>query len=195
MATKPAEVETNDDAESGADDPLLDTVNAAIKKMVARGKERGYVTVDEISDALPQDEVSSEQIEDTMTMLSEMGINVIENEEAEEATSDEPAASGEAAPERPGTPATTTPTPTSEMRLYRRPGAHVSARDGPGGAAVARRRNRHCQADRGRAAIAMIGGICRKPADAACHRANGLQACCKEEQCAAARHHRPRRHL
>ena len=83
MATKPAEVETNDDEES-VDDPLLDTVNAAIKKMLARGKERGYVTVDEISDAMPQDEVTSEQIEDTMAMLSEMGINVVESEETED---------------------------------------------------------------------------------------------------------------
>ena len=45
--------------------------------MVARAKERGYVTYDELNEVLPQDQVSSEQIEDTMTMLSEMGINVI----------------------------------------------------------------------------------------------------------------------
>src|SRR5213082_3546718 len=56
----------------------------AIKKMVARGKERGYLTYDELNAALPQDQVSSEQIEDTMTMLSELGINVIESEESEE---------------------------------------------------------------------------------------------------------------
>src|SRR5436189_1632168 len=67
-----------------AETPLLDTVAAAIKKMVARGKERGYLTYDELNAALPQDQVSSEQIEDTMTMLSELGINVIESEESEE---------------------------------------------------------------------------------------------------------------
>src|SRR5204863_8304737 len=64
--------------------PLLDSVAAAIKKMLARGKERGYVTYDELNAALPPDQVSSEQIEGTMTMLSELGVNVIENEESEE---------------------------------------------------------------------------------------------------------------
>src|SRR5499425_547710 len=52
--------------------------------MVARGKERGYLTYDELNAALPPDQVSSEQIEDTMAMLSEQGINVIDNEESEE---------------------------------------------------------------------------------------------------------------
>ena len=80
MATNSAEVESND----GVDDPLLDTVNVAIKRMLARSKERGYVTVDEINETLPPDEVSSEQIEDTMAMFSEMGINVVESEESEE---------------------------------------------------------------------------------------------------------------
>ena len=75
--TTPASPESNDS-------PLLDTLNAAIKKMIAQGKERGYVTYDELNAALPQDQVSSEQIEDTMSMLSEAGINVIEGEEAEE---------------------------------------------------------------------------------------------------------------
>ncbi|HUI95701.1 MAG TPA: RNA polymerase sigma factor region1.1 domain-containing protein, partial [Xanthobacteraceae bacterium] len=85
-ATNAAEVpEAREDA---AEAPLLDTVAAAIKKMVARGKERGYVTYDELNGALPPEQVSSEQIEDTMTMLSELGINVVESEEAEEAASD-----------------------------------------------------------------------------------------------------------
>ena len=52
--------------------------------MIAKGKERGYVTYDELNAALPQDQVSSEQIEDTMSMLSESGINVVENEEGED---------------------------------------------------------------------------------------------------------------
>src|ERR1700681_5108538 len=76
--------ETAEIREDAAETPLLDTVAAAIKKMVARGKERGYLTYDELNAALPQDQVSSEQIEDTMTMLSELGINVVEAEEAEE---------------------------------------------------------------------------------------------------------------
>ena len=71
-----------------AESELLDSITSAIKKMVARGKERGYVTYDELTMALPPDEISSDQIEDTMTMLSELGINTVESEEG-----DEPAAS------------------------------------------------------------------------------------------------------
>jgi RNA polymerase primary sigma factor len=77
-------VETAETREEAAETPLLDTIAIAIKKMVARGKERGYLTYDELNAALPQDQVSSEQIEDTMTMLSELGVNVIESEESEE---------------------------------------------------------------------------------------------------------------
>src|SRR5688572_15244470 len=71
--------------EETQDRPLLDSVNAALRKLLARGKERGYVTYDELNQALPPDQVSSEQIEDTMTTLSEMGINLIEGEEPDEA--------------------------------------------------------------------------------------------------------------
>ncbi|MBI4184020.1 MAG: hypothetical protein HY521_08500, partial [Proteobacteria bacterium] len=71
-------------AEAG-DGPLLDTLGAALKKMIARGKERGYVTYDEINAALPTEQVSSEQIEDTLSMLNEIGINVVDGEETEEA--------------------------------------------------------------------------------------------------------------
>ena len=81
--------ETEEAAEETTDSPLIDASNRAIKKMVARAKERGYVTYDELNEVLPQDQVSSEQIEDTMTMLSEMGINVIEGDEAEDSSPDE----------------------------------------------------------------------------------------------------------
>src|SRR5271169_1232857 len=85
MASKVATAaETAENREDAAEAPLLDTIAIAIKKMVARGKERGYLTYDELNAALPTDQVSSEQIEDTMTMLSELGINVVENEDAEE---------------------------------------------------------------------------------------------------------------
>mgnify|MGYP003673658470 FL=1 len=73
-----------DTQEEGGDSPLLDTLGAAVKKMVAKGKERGYVTYDDLNGALPPEKVSSEQIEDTMAMLSEMGINVVENEETDD---------------------------------------------------------------------------------------------------------------
>ena len=81
-AAKPAEPAAA--SEEGGDRPLLDTMGAAVKKMVAQGKEKGFVTYDDLNAALPPDQVSSEQIEDTMSMLSEMGINVVENEDAEE---------------------------------------------------------------------------------------------------------------
>jgi RNA polymerase primary sigma factor len=71
--------------EETLDSPLLDTLGANVKKMVQRGKERGYITYDELNTALPAEEFSSEQIENTMSMIAEMGINIVENEEAEEA--------------------------------------------------------------------------------------------------------------
>src|SRR5215831_9412001 len=85
MASKAANtVEVTETREEAAEAPLLDSVAAAIKRMLARGKERGYLTYDELNAALPPDQVSSEQIEDTMTLLSEQGITVIESEESEE---------------------------------------------------------------------------------------------------------------
>ncbi|MDA0305462.1 MAG: RNA polymerase sigma factor RpoD, partial [Proteobacteria bacterium] len=69
----------------GGDSPLLDNLNAAVKKMITEGKEKGFVTYDNLNKALPPEQVSSEQIEDTMTMLSEMGINVVDSEDSEEA--------------------------------------------------------------------------------------------------------------
>ena len=65
-------------------DDIADTGQAAVKKMIAEGRERGYVTYDQLNKVLPPDQVSSEQIEDVMSMLSEMGINIIENDEEED---------------------------------------------------------------------------------------------------------------
>jgi RNA polymerase primary sigma factor len=77
---KPGENEAPGDADS----PLLDMSDVGVRKMIAKAKTRGYVTYDELNKVLPSDKTSSEQIEDTMAMLNEMGINVIESEEAEE---------------------------------------------------------------------------------------------------------------
>src|SRR5262249_29149189 len=91
---------TSETRDETADGPLMDGFSAAVKKMVARGKERGYITYDELNAALPQTENSSEQIEDTMSMLNEMGINLVDGEEPEEgAASQEKAAAGDAAEE------------------------------------------------------------------------------------------------
>ncbi|HEX6841407.1 MAG TPA: RNA polymerase sigma factor region1.1 domain-containing protein, partial [Stellaceae bacterium] len=96
MASKAANTaEAPEAREEAAEAPLLNTVEAAIKKMVAKGKERGYVTYDEVNAALPTEQVSSEQIEDTLSMLSEQGINVVESEETDEAAATE-AGDGEA---------------------------------------------------------------------------------------------------
>ncbi|MBY5394857.1 RNA polymerase sigma factor RpoD [Rhizobium leguminosarum] len=86
MATKVKENEEAEVERDGASDgPLLDLSDDAVKKMIKAAKKRGYVTMDELNAVLPSEEVTSEQIEDTMSMLSDMGINVIEDEEAEEA--------------------------------------------------------------------------------------------------------------
>jgi len=62
----------------------LDMSQAAVKKMIAEAREKGYITYDRLNSVLPPDQVNSEQIEDVMSMLSEMGINIIEDEEVEE---------------------------------------------------------------------------------------------------------------
>ncbi|HEY5712314.1 MAG TPA: RNA polymerase sigma factor RpoD [Allosphingosinicella sp.] len=76
-------VETEEKNEAG-DAPLIDLNEASLKKLIGRAKKRGYITYDELNDALPQDQMSSEQIEDVMSALSEMGVNIVENEEADE---------------------------------------------------------------------------------------------------------------
>ena len=72
--------------EEGQDNsgPMLDMSQAAVKKMIAVAKARGYITYDELNEVLPQDQVSSEQIEDVMAMLNEMGINVTEADDSDE---------------------------------------------------------------------------------------------------------------
>ncbi len=82
MAAKDTEDRKDDDQDQ---DVSLDMSQAQVKKMIAEARERGYITYDQLNQVLPPDQVSSEQIEDVMSMLSEMGINVIEDdEEAEE---------------------------------------------------------------------------------------------------------------
>ena len=73
-----------DGGDEGGDAPLLDLNEAAVRKLLARAKKRGYITYDELNDALPQDQMSSEQIEDVMSALNDMGVNIVENEEASE---------------------------------------------------------------------------------------------------------------
>ena len=77
----------NDDVKPEGEeaDISLDMSQAAVKKMIADARERGYITMEQLNAVMPPDQVSGDQIEDVMSMLSEMGINVIEDEEGEEA--------------------------------------------------------------------------------------------------------------
>lgn len=66
-----------------APSPLLDLSDAAVKKMIKQAKKRGFVTFDQLNEVLPSDQTSPEQIEDIMSMLSDMGINVTEADDTE----------------------------------------------------------------------------------------------------------------
>ena len=133
--------------------PLLDTINAEVKKMIAKGKERGYVTYDELNAALPQDQVSSEQIEDTMSMLSEAGINVIENEETEESDDDKSEKESESASGN--VDENDLGRSDDPVRMYLREMGSVELLSREGEIAIAKR------IEAGREM--MIGGICESP--------------------------------
>jgi RNA polymerase primary sigma factor len=153
MASKAANTaEVTETREEAAEAPLLDTLAAAIKKMLARGKERGYLTYDELNAALPHDQVSSEQIEDTMTMLSELGVNVIESEESEEPA---PAEGDEADSEVRGNLDDDIGRTDDPVRMYLREMGSVELLSREGEIAIAKR------IEAGREM--MIGGICENP--------------------------------
>src|SRR6202012_2641559 len=153
VAKKPGENETPGDADS----PLLDMSDVGVRKMIARAKQRGYVTYDELNKVLPSDKTSSEQIEDTMAMLNEMGINVIESEEAEEAEGDALPALGET-----GKAVATTPKSGEQydrtddpVRMYLREMGSVELLSREGEIAIAKR------IEAGREL--MIGALCESP--------------------------------
>ncbi|TCR92250.1 RNA polymerase sigma factor RpoD [Rhizobium sp. BK376] len=173
MATKVKENEEAEVERDGASDgPLLDLSDDAVKKMIKAAKKRGYVTMDELNAVLPSEEVTSEQIEDTMAMLSDMGINVIEDEEAEEAGAapsggddddsggDEDSEGGELAPSS-GTSLATSkkkePTDRTDdpVRMYLREMGSVELLSREGEIAIAKR------IEAGRET--MIGGLCESP--------------------------------
>jgi RNA polymerase primary sigma factor len=170
MATKVKENEEADVEREGAPDgPLLDLSDDAVKKMIKAAKKRGYVTMDELNSVLPSEEVTSEQIEDTMAMLSDMGINVIEDEEAEEAAGggddeasddDGDSEGGELAPSG-GTALATSkkkePTDRTDdpVRMYLREMGSVELLSREGEIAIAKR------IEAGRET--MIAGLCESP--------------------------------
>jgi RNA polymerase primary sigma factor len=158
--------ETPKDAETEKDSPLLDLSDASVKRMIKAAKARGYVTYDELNKVLPSEEVSSEQIEDTMAMLSDMGITVVENEEGEEAQTGEAASGADdeeddravapvnlpAKSETRAEPADRTDDP---VRMYLRDMGSVELLSREGEIAIAKR------IEAGREA--MIAGLCESP--------------------------------
>jgi RNA polymerase primary sigma factor len=164
MATKTAEAEDQEQPQAEpADGPVLDMSDAAVKKLIKTAKARGFVTYDELNEVLPSEEVSSEQIEDTMSMLSDMGINVIDTDEAEEPGAAAQGEEGESA--RPVVAAApvakveTTKEPTERtddpVRMYLREMGSVELLSREGEIAIAKR------IEAGREA--MIAGLCESP--------------------------------
>lgn len=170
MATKTTErEETEADNEQKSDGPLLDLTDQSVKRMIKAAKKRGFVTYDELNEVLPSEEFSSEQIEDVLGQLSEMGITVVEAEEAEEGRAaegdagDDDESDGEVA-EAPPTRAvvvreTTTKEPSERtddpVRMYLREMGSVELLSREGEIAIAKR------IEAGREA--MIAGLCESP--------------------------------
>src|SRR5680860_1022671 len=164
MATKTAVAEEQTETETQSHDgPVLDMSDAAVKKLIKTAKARGFVTYDELNEVLPSEEVSSEQIEDTMSMLSDMGINVVDSDDAEEAAEGEGAEGAEgkavvaqAAIATPETPAREPAERTDDpVRMYLREMGSVELLSREGEIAIAKR------IEAGREA--MIAGLCESP--------------------------------
>ncbi|MEL6267755.1 MAG: RNA polymerase sigma factor region1.1 domain-containing protein, partial [Pseudomonadota bacterium] len=138
------------------DGTLLDMSQADVKKMIAKAKSKGFITYDELNRVLPSDKFSSEQIEDVMSMLSEMGVNVVEDDDE-----------GEEQPEEAKKPETREVTTTQQsssgevdrtddpVRMYLREMGTVELLSREGEIAIAKR------IEAGRAT--MIGGLCESP--------------------------------
>jgi RNA polymerase primary sigma factor len=147
--------------------PLLDLTDAAVKKLIRTAKKRGYVTHDQINSVLPSEEVNSEQIEDVLAMFSEMGVNVVETEEASEDDSEREEPEEEAEPEGgelvevqravPVKAETKEPTERTDdpVRMYLREMGTVELLSREGEIAIAKR------IEAGREA--MIAGLCESP--------------------------------
>ncbi|HEX9073610.1 MAG TPA: RNA polymerase sigma factor RpoD [Pseudolabrys sp.] len=171
-ATQAKEKEQVPEKEEGAPDsplPLLDLSDAGVKKMIKAAKKRGYVTIDQINEVMPSGEVSSDQIEDVYAMLNEMGINVVETEDAdnddgekasEEAEDDDDDTGSEVVEAKTKSLATTEKKEPSErtddpVRMYLREMGSVELLSREGEIAIAKR------IEAGREA--MIAGLCESP--------------------------------
>lgn len=159
MAEKKGEVNENEDKEN-QDGPLLDLNDTNVKKFIKEAKKRGFVTYDELNKLLPSEEFSSEQIEDIMSTLSEMGINVVENDEEQQEESE----TTEVAVQTTTTSAVVAPTGNTKegqdrtddpVRMYLREMGAVELLSREGEIAIAKR----IEAGRD----AMIRGLCESP--------------------------------
>jgi RNA polymerase primary sigma factor len=137
------------------DSPLLDMSDVAVRKMITRAKQRGYVTYDELNKVLPSDKVSSEQIEDTMAMLNEMGINVIESDEQEEQAEVPALAQGKQVVSKSGEEEEQYDRTDDPVRMYLREMGSVELLSREGEIAIAKR------IEAGREL--MIGALCESP--------------------------------
>ncbi|HKG76743.1 MAG TPA: RNA polymerase sigma factor RpoD [Beijerinckiaceae bacterium] len=175
MATKATERDETETApeQQQTDGPLLDLTDQSVKRMIKAARKRGYVTYDEVNEVLPSDQVDPDQIEDVLAQLSEMGINVVEAEEAEDGQAPEraePAAGDEedgeggelveAAPARavavrPETTKEPTDRTDDPVRMYLREMGSVELLSREGEIAIAKR------IEAGREA--MIAGLCESP--------------------------------
>ena len=151
------------------DSPLLDLSDAAVKKLIKQAKKRGYVTHEQINALLSLEEVKSEQIEDILTMFSEMGVNVVETEEGEQEEESEPAEEAEEEDDSGGDLVESKPKPMATtadniepsgrtddpVRMYLREMGSVELLSREGEIAIAKR------FEAGREA--MIAGLCESP--------------------------------
>jgi RNA polymerase primary sigma factor len=147
--------------------PVLDLSDAAVKKMIKQAKKRGYVTYEQLNAVMPSEEVTSEKIEDVLAMMNEMGINVVETEEADndeeenrEEAEEEESESGDLVEVSPKTPAKSEAREPAErtddpVRMYLREMGSVELLSREGEIAIAKR------IEAGREA--MIAGLCESP--------------------------------
>jgi len=144
--------------------PVLDLSDAAVKKMIKQAKKRGYVTYEQLNAVMPSEEVTSEKIEDVLAMMNEMGINVVETEEADNEDDDEgeeeESEGGdivEVAPKTPAKSETREPAERTDdpVRMYLREMGSVELLSREGEIAIAKR------IEAGREA--MIAGLCESP--------------------------------
>ncbi len=164
MATATTKTEDQEtQASETSDSPVLDLLDAAVKRLIKTAKARGYVTYDEINEVMPPEEVSPDQIEDIMTMFSDLGINVVDAEEVEEAAAAEPLDEEEDERQSPQAHLPVKQERSTEVsertddpvRMYLREMGSVELLSREGEIAIAKR------IEAGREA--MIGGLCESP--------------------------------